>query len=166
MAMKQYIKGNISHEAATSVKYFTKMLAQACETIIFMFLGLSTIANHQHWDPAFMILTVVFCLVYRVIGIYYYVNLTTLSNPSVKLIQKLILGVIVQCLILNRFRKRQFLKVDQFIMCYGGLRGAIAFGLVVSLPDSIEARSMFITGCITVIYVTVLFQVSFASFIH
>lgn len=34
MFMKQYVKGNISMSAQTSVKYFTKMLAQSSETVI------------------------------------------------------------------------------------------------------------------------------------
>jgi hypothetical protein len=38
--MKQYVKGNITEEAASSVKYFVKMLAQSSETAVFMFLGL------------------------------------------------------------------------------------------------------------------------------
>ncbi|MFH4979781.1 hypothetical protein AB6A40_006490 [Gnathostoma spinigerum] len=134
MVMKQYVKENITHTAITSVKYFTKMLAQACETVIFMFLGLSTISSHHHWDFYFIALTIVFCLVYRTIG------------------------VLVQCFVLNRFRKKQFSKVDQFVMCYGGLRGAIAFGLVVSMPEQIQAKSMFTTACIAVIYFTVFLQ--------
>ncbi|VDD88441.1 unnamed protein product, partial [Enterobius vermicularis] len=134
MAMKQYVKGNISHTAITSVKYFTKMLAQICETVIFMFLGLSTISSHHHWDFAFIALTIIFCMIYRSIG------------------------VIIQCAILNRFRKRQFSAVDQFVMAYGGLRGAIAFGLVVSMPEQIQAKSMFTTACIAVIYFTVFLQ--------
>ncbi|VDM91452.1 unnamed protein product [Litomosoides sigmodontis] len=134
MAMKQYVKGNITTTAATSVKYFIKMLAQICETVIFMFLGLSTISSKHHWDLPFIILTIVFCLVYRTIG------------------------VIVQCAILNRFRKQSFTRVDQFILCYGGLRGAIAFGLVVSMPNNIHAKSMFTTACIAVIYFTVFLQ--------
>ena len=36
MVMKQYVKGNISVAATHSVKYFTKMLAQSSETVIFM----------------------------------------------------------------------------------------------------------------------------------
>jgi hypothetical protein len=37
--MKEYVKGNITHDASSSVKYFVKMLAQASETAIFFFLG-------------------------------------------------------------------------------------------------------------------------------
>ncbi|KAK0401327.1 hypothetical protein QR680_015719 [Steinernema hermaphroditum] len=134
ICMKQYVKENISHSAANSVKYFTKMLAQCTETIIFMFLGLSTISSAQHWDLWFVILTIAFCLIYRAIG------------------------VVIQCAVLNRFRKKKFSFVDQFILSYGGLRGAIAFGLVVSLPETIAAKNMFVTACIAVIYFTVFLQ--------
>lgn len=76
----------------------------------------------------------------------------------------MIAGVIVQCAILNRFRKQSFTRVDQFVLCYGGLRGAIAFGLVVSMPNHIHAKSMFTTACIAVIYFTVFLQVAFPYF--
>lgn len=75
-------------------------------------------------------------------------------------LSEIFVGVIVQCAILNRFRKQSFTRVDQFILCYGGLRGAIAFGLVVSMPNNIHAKSMFTTACIAVIYFTVFLQVS------
>ncbi|CAJ0928503.1 unnamed protein product, partial [Mesorhabditis belari] len=134
MVMKQYVKGNLTPAATNSVKYFTKMLAVGAETLLFMFLGVSAIVTPHHFDWAFISITVAFCLIFRSIG------------------------VMVQCAILNKFRKKKFSLVDQFILSYGGLRGAIAFGLSVSLPDSMAAKPMFVTTTIAVIYFTVLLQ--------
>ncbi|KAF8374345.1 hypothetical protein PRIPAC_80774, partial [Pristionchus pacificus] len=134
MAMKQYVKGNVTATAANSVKYFTKILAQSSETAIFMFLGLSTIAFGHKWDTLFVVATISFCILFRTVG------------------------VVAQCFLLNKFRGKKFTKVDQFILSYGGLRGAIAYGLAVSMPDSIPAKQMFVTTTIAVIFFTVFLQ--------
>lgn len=45
------------------------MLASGAETIIFMFLGISAVdPNIWKWNTAFILLTLVFISVYRVIG--------------------------------------------------------------------------------------------------
>jgi NhaP-type Na+/H+ or K+/H+ antiporter len=49
---------------------------------------------------------------------------------------------------------------EQFIMAYGGLRGAIAFSMVETLnADIVEPRSMFVTTTLVVIIFTVFIQV-------
>lgn len=68
ITMKQYVKGNLTHEAASSVKYFIRMLAQSSETAVFMFLGLSTMSAELQWDFWFVGVTLVTCLVYRALG--------------------------------------------------------------------------------------------------
>ncbi|WKY03831.1 hypothetical protein Q1695_005076 [Nippostrongylus brasiliensis] len=49
-------------------------------------------------------------------------------------------------------------QIDQLIFSYGGLRGAIAFGLAMSIPETIAAKQMFITTTIVVIFFTVFLQ--------
>lgn len=68
------------------------------------------------------------------------------------------LGVLIQCLVLNCFRSKKFTARDQFVMSYGGLRGAIAFGLLSSVPDSVVGKPIFITATIVVILFTVFIQ--------
>jgi len=66
--MKNYVEANISLKSHTTIKYAMKMLSSSSETIIFMFLGVSTITNHE-WNTAFILLTILFCSVFRAIGI-------------------------------------------------------------------------------------------------
>ncbi|CAP22177.2 Protein CBG00821 [Caenorhabditis briggsae] len=134
MVMKQYVKGNITNSAANSVKYFTKIISQTSEIVIYMFLGLSTVSADHYFDVVFIAATIFFTLFYRTIG------------------------VLSQCYFLNKFRAEQFKLQDQFILAYGGLKGAIAYGLVVSIPAAVSAKPMFITTTIALIYFNVFIQ--------
>lgn len=66
--MKNYVEANISHKSHTTIKYTMKMLSSSSETIIFMFLGVATVNNNHDWNTWFVLLTIVFCSVYRIIG--------------------------------------------------------------------------------------------------
>uniref|UniRef100_A0A4W3K9C5 Sodium/hydrogen exchanger n=1 Tax=Callorhinchus milii TaxID=7868 RepID=A0A4W3K9C5_CALMI len=133
---QKYVKANISENSITTVRYTMKMLASGAETIIFMFLGISAVDTLiWKWNTAFILLTLVFISVYRVIG------------------------VIIQTWILNHFRVVQLEIIDQVVMSYGGLRGAVAFALVVLLDQSkIKERRLFVSTTIIVVYFTVIFQ--------
>lgn len=66
--MKNYVEANISHKSHTTVKYTMKMLSSSSETIIFMFLGVATVNNAHNWNTWFVVMTIVFCSVYRAVG--------------------------------------------------------------------------------------------------
>ncbi|KAB0356516.1 hypothetical protein FD754_000672, partial [Muntiacus muntjak] len=59
-------------------------------------------------------------------------------------------------MVINWFRTIPLTFKDQFIIAYGGLRGAICFALVFLLPSSVFPRKkLFITAAIVVIFFTV-----------
>ncbi|KAF5273248.1 hypothetical protein FQA39_LY07579 [Lamprigera yunnana] len=135
ITMKNYVEANVSHKSHTTIKYTMKMLSSSSETIIFMFLGVATVNKLHMWNTWFVVLTIIFCSVYRTIGV---ILLTALAN---------------------RFRLHQLSKVEKFVMSYGGLRGAVAFALVLLIDkDIVPLQPMFMTTTIAVVYFTVFFQ--------
>ncbi|XP_023710999.1 sodium/hydrogen exchanger 3 isoform X3 [Cryptotermes secundus] len=135
ITMKNYVEANISHKSHTTVKYAMKMLSSSSETIIFMFLGVATINSRHDWNIWFVVLTIAFCSIYRTIG------------------------VILLTAIANRFRLHKLNKVEKFVMSYGGLRGAVAFALVLLIDKHhVKLQPMFVSTTIAVIYFTVFFQ--------
>lgn len=68
-------------------------------------------------------------------------------------------GVIILVAMANRFRIHKLSNVDQFVMSYGGLRGAVAFALVLLInPKHVPLQPLFVTTTICVIYFTVFLQ--------
>ncbi|XP_035175167.1 sodium/hydrogen exchanger 3 isoform X1 [Oxyura jamaicensis] len=133
---QKYVKANISEQSSTTVRYTMKMLASGAETVIFMFLGISAVDPAiWTWNTAFILLTLVFISVYRVIG------------------------VVIQTWILNHYRMVQLEIIDQVVMSYGGLRGAVAFALVALLNvDIVKEKNLFVSTTIIVVFFTVIFQ--------
>ncbi|XP_027720632.1 sodium/hydrogen exchanger 1 [Vombatus ursinus] len=133
--MRPYVEANISHKSHTTIKYFLKMWSSISETLIFIFLGVSTVAGSHHWNWTFVISTLLFCLIARVLGV---LGLTWF---------------------INKFRIVKLTPKDQFIIAYGGLRGAIAFSLGYLLDvRHFPMRELFLTAIITVIFFTVFVQ--------
>nr|XP_015919818.1 sodium/hydrogen exchanger 3 isoform X2 [Parasteatoda tepidariorum] len=135
ITMKNYVEENISYKSHITVKYAMKMIASSSETIIFLFLGVSTVNDNHEWNTWFVVMTIFFCTVYRTIG------------------------VIILTAIANRFRLHRIDKVEQFILAYGGLRGAVAFALVLIVSDRIiPTKNMMVTTIIALVFFTVFIQ--------
>lgn len=135
MFMKQYVEFNISKKSNATIEYVIKMLASIMETIIFMFMGLSTISDTHSWNTGFVIVTLVCCTVYRIIGVVILANIA------------------------NRWRLLELTITDMLIMSYGGIRGAVAFALALILDEStIPRKKEFVTATIVVVFWTVFVQ--------
>lgn len=75
-------------------------------------------------------------------------------------------GVFLLTWILNRYRLVPISFVDQIIMGYGGLRGAVAYGLAVNLNEAkIKEKNLMICTTLLVVYFTVILQVSAQSWL-
>ena len=134
--MKQYVEFNISKKSNTTIEYVLKMVANIMETIIFMFMGLSTISDDLRWNTGFVIITIICCSLYRFIGVVIFSNI---ANTK-------------------RLLKIEF--TDMLIMSYGGIRGAVAFALALVLDESkVPRKKEFVTATIVVVFFTVFFQV-------
>uniref|UniRef100_A0A3P8ZIV1 Sodium/hydrogen exchanger n=1 Tax=Esox lucius TaxID=8010 RepID=A0A3P8ZIV1_ESOLU len=133
VTMKQYVEANLSERSNTSIQYFLKMWSSVSETLIFIFLGVSTIQDVHMWSWAFVCSTLLLCLLWRATG------------------------VILLTAVVNKVRRNVVTFRDQFIIAYGGLRGAICFSLVF-LIDDFPKKRLFITTTIVVILFTVFVQ--------
>ncbi|KAF4527107.1 hypothetical protein B566_EDAN013741, partial [Ephemera danica] len=93
------------------------------------------LSDEHVWHTGFVLWTLVLCLICRFTGVF----LLTAFN--------------------NVFSVRQIELQEQFIMAYGGLRGAVGFSLVQMLDAGlVPPRQMFVTTTLVVILFTVFLQ--------
>lgn len=111
------------------------MLASIMETIIFIFMGLSTISDHHSWNTGFVLITIVACSVYRLLGVLIFASLA------------------------NRWRLLELKLSDMITMSYGGIRGAVAFALALILDENkVPRKKEFLTATIAVVFFTCFVQ--------
>ncbi|XP_022704172.1 sodium/hydrogen exchanger 3-like isoform X3 [Varroa jacobsoni] len=69
MTMKNYVEENVSQKSHTTIKYGMKMIANCSETIIFLFLGVTTVNDMHEWNTQFICLTILLISVFRTLGV-------------------------------------------------------------------------------------------------
>merc|ERR1719186_1229079 len=110
-------------------------MANVAEMIIFIFIGVYTVQDIHDWNWWFVIMTIIFCTVFRIIG------------------------VLLLTAIANSFRIKKLDAVEQFVMMYGGLRGGVAFALVLLITEEVAPHAkMFVTATLAMVYFTVFVQ--------
>jgi len=131
-----YAFHNIGYKSEVTVMYFTKMVSSSNDALIFLFLGFAVVAANHVWHPMFIIWSCILCFITRFAVVYLF---TFIANKT--------------------YRLRKIDLEEQFIMAYGGLRGAVSFSLVNLLDgNKFAKRNMFETTTLVVILFTVFIQ--------
>uniref|UniRef100_A0A8C1YQK3 Sodium/hydrogen exchanger n=1 Tax=Cyprinus carpio TaxID=7962 RepID=A0A8C1YQK3_CYPCA len=133
---QKYVNANMDEKSVTTVRHAMKLLANGSETMIFLFLGVTAIDTEIWvWNTGFILLTLLFVFIYRIIGTFLFTWM------------------------LNKFRLVPIEVIDQVVMSYGGLRGAVAYGLAALLDeDKIPEKNLMISTTLIVVYFTVILQ--------
>ncbi|KAG1948684.1 sodium/hydrogen exchanger 3.2 [Pimephales promelas] len=133
---QKYVNANMDEKSVTTLRYSLKVLANGSETMIFVFLGVSAIdKNIWVWNTGFILLTILFIIVFRFMGVFF-LNW-----------------------ILNQSRLIPIDITDQIVMSYGGLRGAVAYGLAAVLDEAkIPEKNLMLGTTLIVVYFTVVLQ--------
>ena len=161
ITMKNYVEQNISKSSSVTIRKSAHMFANMAELMIFLFVGVFTVTGtdgegqsiHQsvagsnlrpqlihfslRWNWWFVVMTILACVLFRVIGV-------------------LLLSAVA-----NIYRINKLSWTEQLIMMYGGLRGGVAFALVLLIDEGFAPHAkMFVTTTLAMVYWTVFFQVS------
>lgn len=134
----------LSYFGAPSQFFFLQMLSIAPKKNVSTYLEHSTMCFP-------------FLLQREVLFFLFYLNVHKLYS---QFLVCLISGVVILTSIANRFRLHRINGVEQFILAYGGLRGAVAFALVLIVSDRIiPTKNMMVTTIIALVFFTVFIQV-------
>lgn len=134
LVQSEYMTDNIAPHSLVTIKYFTKTCSSISDVIIFFYLGRVLVREDHVWNTGFIIFSTLFCIVYRFLSVFF---LTLIANKFMQSIRRINFG-------------------EQLLMAYGGLRGAIAFSLAISLNEhNFGNHRLFITTTLFIILFTV-----------
>lgn len=134
-------EGHLSKEAKTHIGFVTEIIATMMETAIFAYLGLFLFSSRYHWNNYHTAVAILACCVSRAVMIP---SLSTLAN-SITRIQQFKANCRYQQLSQPQqdptFGPRQnnpagviINRKMQLVLWFAGLRGAMSFALVESIP--------------------------------
>ncbi|KAI6240881.1 Sodium/hydrogen exchanger [Aphelenchoides fujianensis] len=133
--MKRYLAANLDESTLIAYNHTLKTMSSMSESIIFAMLGVS-IVTHSHVINCKFILVALFCCV---------------------VVRALVIFILSRCI--NCWLRMSISLTEQFVMTYGGLRGAVCYGLVTLLdPTIVKDRDMFTSTVMLIIVFTSIFQ--------
>lgn len=143
MVLSHYNSYNLSPTAHVASEHIFSTLATLAETVVFLYMGMSLFtARFSKYDVIFSLLALVFCLIGRFLNIFPLSWLANLcrQNPS-------------DCSETSGGRHISYSM--QCVLCFAGLRGAIAFALASGMPG--PNREVYATATLFIcIFTTVI----------
>ncbi|CAH8596348.1 unnamed protein product [Schistosoma curassoni] len=134
-----YAFHNVDSQTRITVHNFIRVIAEISESIIFLFLGISIISETLKWHTGYILWTLFICIIARCIVVLIMTSIVNIINiDDIKITIK-----------------------EQIVLIYGGLRGAIAFSLVILIPSNIlgkngeDNQSLLVTTTLFIILFTV-----------
>ena len=142
IAQRRYAFLNLSKKSYTTVKHSVRTLCTFSDCIIFLYLGIVTFSkkNEHQWHWELITWTIVLCTLLRFVSV----------------------GIFTA--VLNTTRVYRISFKEQFIIGYGGLRGAVGFSLATILKDDNPFKGVFLTATLAMVYFTVFVQGSTIKF--
>lgn len=135
-----YSCGNISNKSFISVTYFVKVASSISESLIFIVLGVMLVNEQEwfwsDWHPLFSLYSVVLCTGVRFLVVFFLTYIVNRFTGGVRYIS---------------FQ-------EQFIMAYGGLRGAVSFSLAFMISNKVPVKNTILSATYMVILFTVFLQ--------
>ena len=129
LSVKRYCFPNLHHNSIVALLSGAKCLALISEVIIFVLLG-NSITKRLTWHWQFMITSAFLCLLSRAVT------------------------VLFLCWLLNWFREVKISYKFQLVMWMGGLRGAVAYTLIISYSGPYS--DVFVDTSLFIIFLTVI----------
>eukprot|EP00980_Cylindrotheca_fusiformis_P003115 scaffold721_cov131-Cylindrotheca_fusiformis.AAC.5 len=132
-------EGHLSAEAKLHIGFVTEILATTMETAIFAYLGLFLFSSRYHWDFSLAVISIVGCLLGRAVMIP---SLSLIANWITKSQQKRASCCSQQLPVSEGLEDPKVPsttgvvvnKKMQLVLWFAGLRGAMSFALVESIP--------------------------------
>lgn len=131
-------EGHLSAEAKLHIGFVTEILSTMMETAIFAYLGLFLFSSRYHWDFSLAVIAIVACLLGRALMIP---SLSVIANWITRSQQKRANCCSPQLPVSESGEQKQpnaagiiVNKKMQLVLWFAGLRGAMSFALVESIP--------------------------------
>jgi len=143
VTLAHYNYYNLSVQTKISSKYVFESLAKTSETVVFLYMGVSIFISRSSWEPMFVVLGILFCIVARAANIF---PMTLLANLC---------------------RTEKITKNMQVFMFFSGLRGAVSYALAQQISQdtgSIHGIQVIQTTTLGIVIFTTFFLGGTTSF--